>query len=106
MDLRVFYQKMRAIEQQIPTQHVLVVSLETPDGGKAGVQTEVKRELAAKLIVENRARLATADEAEAYRAAHESAAKEHERKELAQRLAVNIVSDEELKAIRKSRKDQ
>ncbi len=67
MDLRNFYQKMRKLESQIPDAHVVVVSLETPDGGKAGRMTEVKRETAARLITEGRALLAGAEEAAEFR---------------------------------------
>ena len=38
MDLRVYYQKIRKIEAELPEPFVVVVSRETPDGGKAGVQ--------------------------------------------------------------------
>ena len=62
MDLRVFYQKMRKIEQEIANDHPVVVSLETPDGGKPGIRTEVTRENAARMIVEGRCRLATKSE--------------------------------------------
>ncbi len=41
MDLKVFYQKLRKIEQEIADPHVLVVSNETSDGGRAGQKTEV-----------------------------------------------------------------
>ena len=41
---------------------MVVISLETPDGGKAGVPTEVSRRNAARLIVEGWAELANADE--------------------------------------------
>jgi hypothetical protein len=66
MDLRMFYQKMRKLEQEITGEHVVLVSLETPDGGKAGIKTEVTRENAAKMIVEGRARMATKGEAAEY----------------------------------------
>lgn len=63
MDLKVFYQKMRKLEQEIVKDHVVVVSLETPDGGRPGIRTEVTRENAARMIVEGRCRLATKNEA-------------------------------------------
>lgn len=66
MDLRVFYQKLRNLEQEIATDHVVVVSLETADGGKPGVRTEVSRENAARMIVEGRCRLATKSETTEY----------------------------------------
>ena len=67
MDMRVFYQKIRALESTIPDLYVVVISLETPEGGKAGMPTEVRRDLAAKLVVEGRARLATPEETNAFR---------------------------------------
>ena len=62
MDLRMFYKKVRKLEEEIAETHPVVVSVETQDGGKAGVKTEVHREMAAKLIVEGRARLASDEE--------------------------------------------
>lgn len=57
MDLRVYYQKIRAIEAAIEEPFVTIISRETSDGGKAGVKTEVPRKLAARLIAEERAEL-------------------------------------------------
>jgi hypothetical protein len=101
MELRMFYQKLRNIEQSISEPHVVVVSLETPDGGKAGVKTEVERGAAAKLIVEGRARLASADETKEHYEAVQAATKAREAEVLTRRLSVNIVSDEELAVLRR-----
>ena len=49
MDIRVYFQKIREIERNIQDPYVVVVSLETPEGGKPGRATEVTREAAAKL---------------------------------------------------------
>ena len=62
MDLRVYYQKIRKMEAELADPYVVIVSRETPDGGKAGVRTEVARGLAAKLIVEDQAVLASGEE--------------------------------------------
>jgi hypothetical protein len=62
MDLQIYYSKIREIEQSLSEASVVVVSRETPDGGKDGVRTEVPRRTAAKMIVEGSARLATAEE--------------------------------------------
>jgi hypothetical protein len=62
MDVRIYFQKVRQIEAAITKPHAVVVSLETPDGGRAGVSTEVSRVMAARLIAENKARLATDEE--------------------------------------------
>lgn len=66
MDLRMFFHKVRKLEQEITDPHVVVVSLETPDGGKAGVRTEVSRENASRMIVDGRARLASKSETADY----------------------------------------
>jgi hypothetical protein len=58
MDLRAYYQNMRKIEAGITEPVVVIVSRETPDGGKAGVKNEVTRAVAARMIAEGRAELA------------------------------------------------
>ena len=68
MDLRDFFKRIREIEASIATASTLVVSNETADGGKAGVMTETPRYIAARLITEGRARLATPDEMAAHHA--------------------------------------
>ena len=62
MDLRGYYQKIKEVESKIADAFAVIVSLESPDGGKAGAQTEVTRSLAARMIVNGLARLATAAE--------------------------------------------
>jgi hypothetical protein len=71
MDLRAYYQKIRKIEAEIQEPYVVMVSRETPDGGKPGVKTDVPRSLAAKLIVEEQATLASPEEASQFRAEEE-----------------------------------
>ncbi|MEO8131619.1 MAG: hypothetical protein ABJF23_21135 [Bryobacteraceae bacterium] len=62
MDVRIYFQKVRQIEAAILKPHTVVMSLDTPDGGKAGAMTEVTRITAARLVAENKARLATEEE--------------------------------------------
>ena len=77
MNLRTYYQKIRDIEQALIEPFVVVESIETPDGGKEGLLTEVPKPLAAKMIADGRARLAP-----------EQAVREfHERKVEAKRTA-------------------
>jgi hypothetical protein len=73
MDLRVYYQKIRKIEAGITEPFVVVVSRETPDGGKPGVKADVSRSVAARLVAEEKAELATPEEAAQFRADTESA---------------------------------
>jgi hypothetical protein len=62
MDLRQYYAKIRQLEGSLEGDFIVVVSCETPDGGRAGVASEVPRALAAKLIVEQQVRAATDEE--------------------------------------------
>jgi hypothetical protein len=59
MDLRVYYQKIREVEAKIPGPYAAVISLATPDGGKAGIVTDVPRRVAAKMVVDGTAKLAS-----------------------------------------------
>jgi hypothetical protein len=62
MDLRGYYKKIKDLESAIEEPYTMVVSLPTPEGGKAGQRTEVSRALAAKMITDGLARLATSTE--------------------------------------------
>lgn len=104
MDLRMFYQKLRKIEHEIADAHVIVVSDETPDGGRAGQKAEVSRCIAARLILEGRARLATTEEAAEYRAGIETALREAEQRAMSERVQVNLITDADLRAIKSASK--
>jgi hypothetical protein len=96
MDLKQYFRKMREIESTIPEPFVLIVSLETPDGGKPGMVTEVSRVSAAKMIIEGRAVLANESEKQAYFAQQEAARRAAEKLELSKRVQVAILADPEL----------
>jgi len=100
MDLRVFFQKLRKIEQEIVDQHVVVISHETPDGGRAGRLAEVSRSNAARLILEGHAQLATAEEAAEFRAAARKALEEAQQRLLADKVHINVISDADLRALK------
>jgi|SRR5208283_5698024 len=95
MDLRQFYKKVREVESSLPEPYVMVTSLETSDGGRAGVVSEVAREVAAMLIVGGKAVLAAEAEVGSYRKAQADAKAAHEKAELAKHLQVTIISDAE-----------
>jgi ribosomal protein L9 len=100
MDLRVFFQKLRKIEQEIGEPHVVVVSHETPDGGRAGQLSEVSRGIAARLILEGHAHLATAEEAAQFRAEARKALEEAQQRQMADKVQVNVISDADLRAMK------
>jgi hypothetical protein len=104
MDMRVFYQKIRDLEDAIGENSVLTVSLSTPDGGKEGVLTEVPKRIAARTVVEGKARLATPGEIAAYRAEAEERRKEQEERALVSQARFSVIAESDLKAIRSSLK--
>jgi nucleoid-associated protein YgaU len=99
MDLRTYYQKIRAMEATIPTEYTVVISKATDDGGKSGVPVEVSREVAAKMVVEGSAALATAEEAAAFRAKQAAANKAAKEAAAAEKVSVTVVSSDELRKL-------
>jgi len=100
MDLKIYYQKLRQVEAGIAEGDVVTVSLETPDGGKAGVKIEVPRQTAARLIVENRARLASEEEAAAYRTEAAEAKRLADQAAAANRLQITVLSETDLRTLK------
>jgi hypothetical protein len=100
MDLRAFFQKLRKIELEIVDPHVVMVSNETPDGGRPGQLAEVSRSNAARLILEGHAHLASAEESADFRAAARKALEEAQQRLLADKVQVNVISDADLRALK------
>jgi len=93
VDVKQYYRKLREIEATVTEQDVLVVSLETPDGGKAGRVTEVPRHVAAKMMLEGRAVLADEKSRRAYLELQTVARRAAHKAELARRVQVAIIAD-------------
>jgi hypothetical protein len=97
MDLRSYYKKVRDAEAALKGREVVLVSLPTSEGGKEGVFTEAPRNVAAKLIAEDRARVATESEARDFRAGLRAAKEKHEQDEAAKRVQIVVVPDSEVR---------
>ena len=97
MDVRQYYRKVREIESGITEPYVLVTSLETSDGGRPSVVSEVSREQAAKLMVEGRVTLSNDAESNAYVSKRIADKRAIETAELARRVQVTIVTAPEEK---------
>ncbi len=100
MDVKVYYQKLRQVEAGIKDVSAVVVSLDTPDGGRAGVVSEAPREVAAKMVVEGRGRLATREEVEAFRKETTEARRVAEQRAAAARMQVTVLSEADLRRLR------
>jgi hypothetical protein len=95
-----FYQKMRQVEASLEEPHVVVISLETSDGGRAGVPAEVSKAVAARLIVEGKARLATAEEKTAFRDQAAEAKQAAEQLAAAGRMQITVLSEADVRALK------
>ena len=101
MDLRIYYQKIRNEKGKIADEFPIVVSNETPDGGKCGALTEVSRDLAAKLMVDGVARLANEAEVLEYRQRQTDMRKAADAERAASKVQVTLVPKEFLETLRK-----
>jgi hypothetical protein len=102
MDLRVYYQKMRQVEASLGEGDVVIISQETPDGGRAGIASEVAKGVAAKMIVEGRARSATPEESNAFREKTAEAKRLADQIAAAGRMQITVISDSDLRALKGS----
>jgi hypothetical protein len=103
MDLRSYYKKVREADSTLKGNDIVLVSLATSEGGKEGVLTEAPRGVAAKLIAEQRARVATEAEAEVFRKGLRTARDQYEEEEAARRVQIVMVP---ARSRKKSTKDR
>jgi len=94
MDVRQYYKKLRELEASLPEADVVVVSYETPDGGRAGVLTEVPRRNACQLLLEGRAKVASQEEAEEFRQNEAAKREEFKRNQAASKIQFQVVASD------------
>lgn len=97
MDLRSYYRKVREAEASLTGDSVVLVSLATSEGGKEGVKTEAPRLVAAKLIAEGRARVASDEETQAFQESNREAKERFDQEEAARRMQVMVVPSHEFR---------
>lgn len=97
MDLKAYYKKIREIEEELEGEPVVLVSLRTAEGGKEGVYAEAPRNVAARMIAESRSRVASAEEAEAYREELAERRRTYELEEEARRMRVMVIPASDLR---------
>jgi hypothetical protein len=103
MDLRAYYHKIRELERNFSVVFPVIVSLETPEGGIAGVLTEVTGRVAARLIVEGRARAANDQETKEFQDQKADAKRTADQLEASTRMQVTVVSESDLRALKGSK---
>jgi hypothetical protein len=102
MNLKDYYREITAQEAAIEEPFALVISLPTPNGGRAGVASEVNRATAAKLIVDKQARLATPEEVKQLRDDREEKQRLKDLASLQERVRMTRLAEDELRALKKA----
>ncbi|MBK9170637.1 MAG: hypothetical protein IPM24_24680 [Bryobacterales bacterium] len=103
MNLKVYYQKIAEVEGRIAEEYPVVVSLETADGGRAGVLSETTPRVAAKMVVDGRVRLASDEEAKEFRERLAEERRIAEQKATASRMHITVLTESDLRAIKGSK---
>lgn len=98
MNLRGYYQKLREVERSLGAPFIVLVSLETPDGGRAGTLTEAPRLIAAKMIMEGRAVAASEEQVRAFQEAKTEAKHLADQEAALSKMQVTIVPAGETRA--------
>lgn len=102
MDLRAYYRKLREMEASITEDFPIVKSFATEEGGRGGRLTEVPRVVAARMLVEGVAELATAEETRDFRAAVKQAQEAEEQRRQASKIQFTILSEADLQSLQRS----
>jgi len=100
VDLKLYYHKTRTIEATIPGEHAVVVSLETSDGGRAGQLSEVSRAVAAKLVVQGKARLGNEQETEEFKTAIREAKEAADELSMRDRVQLSVLNQADVELLR------
>jgi len=102
MDLKKYYRKIREIESAIEDVYPIVKSLATEAGGLRGKLTETTKLVAARMIVDGIAELASRDEADEFRRSAEEARKREEERRRGEQVQFHVLSESDLKAMLKT----
>lgn len=102
MNLKDYYKAISHVEAEIPDEFAFVVSLPTDNGGRGGVVAEVTRATAAKLIVDQQARLTTPAEARQAREDRKEQQRQKEMSALRERMRITRLAEDELRTLKKS----
>jgi hypothetical protein len=103
MDLRLYYQKIRDAEAKIEDEFPVVLSRETGDGGKEGALTEVPRRIAAKMVVEGMANVASQAQKQAFLYAQAEAKRVLDQLAQAAQVHVTVLSSSDMDKLKSAR---
>jgi hypothetical protein len=100
MNLRNYYRRIRETAKAL-ADDVVLVSKATPEGGVAGRFVEAPRDVAARMIVDGAADLASDEDAARFRKETRRLFEEEERRRAAARIQVSVVTAEQVESLKK-----
>ena len=99
MDLKAYYRRIRETEASFEDEFPVVKSLATESGGREGRLTETTRAVAARMLADGVAVLASAVEAAAHRKAAAAAKRAEEERRRAAQVQFAVLSEADLRAL-------
>ena len=102
MDLKNYYRKIRDLEAEIEDEFPVVKSLPTEAGGKGGKLTETTRAVAARMVVDGVAELASLQEAAEFRRVAEETRQREEERRRGEQVQFHVLSEGDLRALLKA----
>ena len=102
MDLKKYYRKIRELEAAIEDEFPVVRSLPTEAGGLAGKLTETTRTVAARMVVDGVAEIASGEEAVEFRRVAEETRRREEERRRGEQVQFHVLSEGDLKAMLKA----
>ncbi len=100
MDLKKHYHRIREISASLPDDSIVLVSRATPDGGRPGCYVETTREVAARMIADGTAELASEADAARFREEARQQQAEEERRRAAARIQVSVITEEQARKLK------
>jgi len=99
MDVKQYFQRVRELAAQLPAEAVVIKSVSTTNGGRAGVMAEVARYTAAKQVIDGNAVLATEEESAVYHQEMEARRQVAERAQALNRFQISLSTAAQLPSL-------
>ena len=102
MDLKKYYRRIREIEAALEDEFPVLKSLATEAGGLSGKFTETTKSVAARMVVDGVAEIASAAEADEFRRVAEASRRREEERRRGEQVQFHVLSETDLKAMLKA----
>ncbi len=102
MDLKNYYRKIRELEATLEDEFPVVRSLATEAGGQSGRLTETTRPVAARMVIDGVAEIASAEETAEFRRIAEANRLQEEERRRGEQVQFHVLSESDLRSLLKA----